>query len=77
MNTVQIKIDDALLEATKLDASSQGKSLDEYVAKLLAERVRTPQASMQKWAREFLEATRRSKGNSGGWKWNRDELHDR
>ena len=42
MSTVQIKIDDALLKAAKLTAAAQGKSLDEYVAKLLAECVSTP-----------------------------------
>lgn len=70
-----LSIDDEILQRARERAEAWGKSVNQLVREyleLLAGK-RDPQAI----AAEFVELSRRSRGNSRGWKFNREELHER
>ena len=74
MTTLHIEVDERLAAAARQTAQSHGKTLEGWVAEVVAQQVR-PKANAE-WVARFLEGARRLNGNSGGWKWNRDELYD-
>jgi hypothetical protein len=71
--TLHLAIDDNLAEEVRKVADSRGMSIDQLVQELL-ERL-TSQQSLD----EEMEELRRlsGKGDSRGWKFNRDEIYER
>ena len=71
MPRVTISLDEKLLAASRRVAQRQGKSLSALVRELLE---RTVNDREGRWQEEFLALLDKAKGDSRGWKWNRDEI---
>jgi hypothetical protein len=70
---VTLSIDDQLVERARKRAEALGKSLNQLIREYLQRVVGTDDAE-----RSIDELKRLSgRGNSQGWKFNRDELHER
>ena len=72
---ITISVDDEILERVRRHAESIGKNVDQLVREYLEQLARkpSPQADADEWER----LSREPKGNSRGWKFNRDEIHER
>lgn len=71
--TLQLAIDDTLAQEARKVAESRGTSVEQLVLEFL-ERL----TSEQSLDEEMAELRRLSgQGNSRGWKFNRDEIHER
>jgi len=70
-----LSIDDDDIQKARRHAEALGTSVNqlvrEYVQQLAGKR------DSGSIAAEFAELSRASRGNSHGWKFNREELHDR
>jgi len=75
MTTMYIEIDEATAEAVRQTAQQTGKTPEKVVGEVVAERFSKPNPNA--WIKGFLESARKSTSNSGGWKFNREELYDR
>ena len=72
---VTLAIDEQLVKRARKIAQAQGKSLNQYVREQL-ERL-TARDDTAGWIVEFERLSRQSKGNSRGWRFNRDAVHER
>jgi hypothetical protein len=72
---ITLAIDEQLVKRARKIAQAQGKSLNQYVREQL-ERL-TARDDADSWVAEFERLSRDAKGRSAGWRFNRDELHDR
>lgn len=74
MKNVTISMDEGLLRAAREYAAKQGISFQALVRSLVRQTVEPdPVGSLQ----EIWDLADELKINSGGWKWNREELYDR
>jgi antitoxin component of RelBE/YafQ-DinJ toxin-antitoxin module len=71
--TLNLALDEQLAERAQQVAESQGMSLDQLIRHYLEDLTR------QSSAKEDIAELRRlsGQGNSRGWKFNRDEIHER
>ena len=71
--TLNLSIDEQLAQRAQQVAESQGMSLDQLIRHYLED------LTAQSSAREDIAELRRlsGQGNSQGWKFNRDEIHER
>jgi len=70
-----LSVDEKILQRARQRAEAAGKSINQLVREyleLLAGK-RDPQGD----AAAFEELSKRSRGRSSGWKFNREELHER
>lgn len=74
MKNITLAIDEATLAATRAYAQRHHTSVNQLVRDLLR---RTVVNSQAEGVKELLRYFRENAGDSGGWKWNREELHDR
>jgi len=72
---VTLSIDERLVEEARKVAKARGTSLNQMIRDEL-ERI-TAAASGDDLVRELEAQWSRAEGHSGGWDWNREELHDR
>ena len=72
---VSLAIDEQLVKRARKIAQAQGKSLNQYVREQL-ERL-TARDDAAGWVAEFERLSRESKGNSRGWRFDRDAAHAR
>jgi Family of unknown function (DUF6364) len=72
---VTLSIDDRVMREARRRAEAMGTSVNQLVRQFLEQLAgRTdPEAD----AAEFERLSRAAKGNSRGWKFNREELHER
>ena len=78
MTIMSIEIDEALAEAVRRKAHQVGKTPEKVAVEALAEQFGKPTpAGNKEWIKKFLENADQVRGNSGGWKWNREELYER
>jgi hypothetical protein len=72
---VTLSVEDEIMNQARRRAEAMGTSVNQLVREFLAQLAgRTdPEAD----AAEFERMSRSSQGNSRGWKFNRDELHER
>lgn len=70
-----LAIDEQLVKRARKIARAQGKSLNQYVREQL-ERL-TARDDAAGWVAEFERLSRESNGNSRGWKFDRDAVHER
>lgn len=71
--TLQLAIDDQLVDEARKVAESMGKSIDQLVSDYLEQLT-----SRQTLDEEMKELRRLSgQGDSRGWKFNRDEIYER
>jgi len=70
-----LSVDEEVLQLARQRAEAAGKSVNQLVREYLEQLAgkRDPQQD----AVAFEELSRRSRGNSKGWKFNREELHRR
>ncbi len=70
-----LSVDQQVLERARRVARSMGKSLNELVREYLSNL--TAGEDVQRDVDELRELSRRGKGRSRGWRFNREELHER
>ncbi len=74
MKNVTISMDDELLRRSREYAARQGTTLNSLIRQLLDTRV-TP--GEDRWMEEWFDLADEAKGDSKGWKFDREELHER
>ena len=70
-----LSVDDEIVEAARRRAEAMGKSVNQLVREYL-ERL-AGKSDLEALAQEFRDLTRNAKGDSQGWKFNREEIHER
>lgn len=71
---VTISIDEKTLEAARKYAALHGKSFQELVRESIERTIQQGHPRSKRWS--FLERVERVQANSGGWKWNREEIYE-
>ena len=72
---ITLSIDEKLAEQARLIAKSMGKSLNQLVHDYLEQLTRQDEA--QEEITELRRLSAESQGHSQGWRFDRDELHER
>lgn len=73
MPNVTISLNENLLRESRKFAENQGTSLNSLIRKLLKQNIQHE----SKWSiDEFFRIIDSVKGDSKGWKWNRDEIYE-
>jgi hypothetical protein len=75
MTTLQITLDERAAAAICDTARLAGKTPEVWVAEVAVRQAVT--AHDNEWIDEFLRRSGNSRGDSKGWKWNREELYER
>jgi hypothetical protein len=70
-----LSVDDEVVQKARRRAEAQGTSVNQLVREYLEQIAGTTDPA--KDAAEFERLSRRAKGDSKGWKFNREELHER
>jgi hypothetical protein len=70
-----LSVDDEVVEQARRRAEAMGKSVNQLVREYL-ERL-AGNSDVDAAIAEFRELTRNANGNSHGWKFNREEVHER
>lgn len=70
-----LSVDEEVVEQARRRAEAMGKSVNQLVREYL-ERL-AGNSDLDAAIAEFHELTRNAKGNSRGWKFNREEIHER
>ena len=74
MSNVTLSIDDQLLSQSRDYAARQGTSLNGLIRQLLSRELAVPEA--QDWYEGFALVSQQALGDSGTWKFDREELYD-
>ena len=89
MHEITIAIDDSTLTAYQRRADARGQSLNDAILEVLHTgcpsqlREHPDQAGTEMdeqgndWFEELMTLIRSARGNSGGWRFNREEIHER
>ena len=72
---ITLSVDEQVLKSARKAAAAMGKSLNELVRDYLRS-IATP-AAAQDDVEEFRRLSLDSQGDSRGWKFDRDEIHER
>jgi hypothetical protein len=72
---ITLAVDEELVKRARKIARAQGKSLNQYIREQLEKL--TASDDPEGWVDQFEQLSRNSGGNSRGWKFDRDEAHDR
>jgi hypothetical protein len=72
--SLTISIDERTEREAREAAKALGKSLDQLVQEYLESLIR---ARREQWVTELNRLSRSPQGNSKGWRFNRDEIHER
>jgi antitoxin component of RelBE/YafQ-DinJ toxin-antitoxin module len=70
-----LSVDERLIEEARRVAATMGKSVNQLVRDYL-EQI-TSKATLEEDIAELRRLSRESRGNSRGWKFDRDEIHAR
>lgn len=70
-----LSVDEAVLVKARERARAMGTSVNQLVRDYLAQLAGN--AGPDRWAEEWDRLTREGQGDSRGWKFDRDEIHDR
>lgn len=70
-----LSLNEKLVETGRRVAASMGKSLNQLIREHLEQL--TSSASFEDTIAELEELSERARGRSGGWKFNREEIHER
>jgi hypothetical protein len=70
-----LSVDDEVVAKARQSAEALGTSVNQLVREYL-ERL-AGKTDHEAAAKEFVRLSRLGKGHSGGWKFNRDEIHER
>ena len=74
MPNITLSIDEKLLRESRKFAEKQGLSLNGLIRGMLA---KTVKKNSRAWLDDTFKIADNCGANSGGWKFNRDEIHDR
>ncbi len=72
---ITLAVDEQVVERARKAARAMGKSLNQAVRDYLEQLAGADQNALQ--IERFVESARNSPGRLDGWRFNRDELHDR
>jgi hypothetical protein len=72
---VTLSIDDAIIQEARRRAEAMGTSVNQLVREYLEQLVGKTTSKAD--AAEFERLSRAARGNSRGWRFNREELHER
>jgi antitoxin component of RelBE/YafQ-DinJ toxin-antitoxin module len=72
---VTLSIDDEIIQEARRRAEAMGTSVNQLVREYLEQLVGKTDSKAD--ATEFERLSRAARGNSRGWKFNREELHER
>jgi len=70
-----LSVEDEIIQRARRHAEAMGKSVNQLVREYLEQLA--GKADLGAIADEYLATSRNPKGNSGGWKFNREEVHER
>lgn len=70
---ITLVVDENVVEQARKTAQVMGKSLNQVVRDYLEQLAGADQLQVEK----FVESAQNSPGRLSGWRFNRDELHDR
>jgi antitoxin component of RelBE/YafQ-DinJ toxin-antitoxin module len=70
-----LSIDDETLQAARQRADAMGKSVNQLVREYLE--LLAGKSDREALLQEFRETSKYPAGDSKGWKFNRDEIHER
>lgn len=70
-----LSVDDDVVQKARRSAKSMGKSVNQLVREYLEQLAGKP--DREALVAEFRELSKRPLGDSKGWKFNRDEIHER
>jgi Ribbon-helix-helix protein, copG family. len=70
-----LSVDDEIVKKARRRAEVLGKSVNQLVRDYLEQLA--GKIDRKALAEEFRELTRNAQGNSRGWKFNREEIHER
>lgn len=70
-----LSVDDEIVKKARSRAEAMGKSVNQMVREYLEQLAGKP--DLDTAVAEFRELTRNAKGNPRGWKFNREEIHER
>ena len=70
-----LSVDDDIVQGARRHAEAMGTSVNQLVREYLEQLAGKPDRAAL--VAEFRELTRTAKGNSRGWKFNREEIHER
>jgi hypothetical protein len=72
---VTLSIDDEVIKKARRRADAMGTSVNQLIRDYLEEL--SGRSDPDQDAAEFVRLSKLAKGNSRGWKFNREELHER
>ncbi len=72
---VTLAVDDRVMAEARRRAEAMGTSVNQLVREYLEQLVGKSDSNADAW--EFERLSLATQGNSGGWKFNREELHER
>ena len=72
---ITLSIDERLVTRARKVAKSMGKSLNQVIREHLE--ALTSKRSTDQWAAEMRRLSANAHGDSKGWRFNRDEIHER
>ncbi len=75
MGNLTLSIDESVIAEARRRASVLGKSVNQLVREYLEEFAGKRERAAE--ADHFLKLTSRAPGKSRGWRWNREEIHER
>ncbi|MCC8999949.1 MAG: MerR family transcriptional regulator [Candidatus Contendobacter sp.] len=72
---ITLAVDEKTVEQARKTAQAMGKSLNQAVRDYLMQLAGADRDAL--WLETFVESARRSPGRLGGWRFDRDQLHER
>jgi antitoxin component of RelBE/YafQ-DinJ toxin-antitoxin module len=72
---ITLSVDDEVIQQARRRAEAMGTSVNQLVREYLEQLA--GKSDLKALANEYRELTRKAKGNSRGWKFNREEIHER
>jgi plasmid stability protein len=73
---ITVSVDDQLAERARLYAETHGTSVDQMVREYLAQVTEAVAKDAKAEADELVRLFQEAKGNSGDWKFNREEIYE-
>jgi len=70
---ITIRLRKELVDRARRSAEPMGKTLEDFIIEKIEHLANSDDC--ESWTREFLQLSGRA--HSGGWKFNRDEVHER
>lgn len=75
MKNITLAVDERVVREARQAAQAMGKSLNQLVREYLESLAR--QTDRDRWAAELEALSEQGGGHSGGWRFDRDEIHER